>query len=932
MPPTPDKSSGLISRFSKTLQIEPEERRPTLLLTLFLLFGMATVICLKAVSDSIFLSEFDAKRLPYVDLAITVLVGVAVNYYLSWMRRAPLASIILRTQLFLVGNLAVFWLLLYTEFRFLGALIYVWVGVFAVLIPSQVWSLAGTIFTTRQAKRLFSIVGSGGILGAAIGGSFTGMAGDPALVLPATLLLVVAAAWVARELSHRSEAAKTPGGAAEKRGSGAPLFESLGLVRGNSYLLFITLAIFLSTIASTLVKFEFKAIAQLFFEGDREALTSFNGYFYGWVSVFSFLFHTTLSARLLRWFGLGWCLFLLPLSLAGGLGALLASSSIVAAVAARGADQGFRHSIDRASIELLYVPVPPDLRARVKSFLDMVVGRAADGLASLLLLALLLVFGGGLREVSVITLVFIAVWLVVLWRLRRSYVHTLRETIERRDIEAEALLQSLAESGPSAEIESSLLSADPRDVEAAIGWVQFSGPGAARTQLAALLTHSSSEIRRKALAAILAKGVPGCERQVLEFLALESDVEQRWNALEYLSRFAGGEAEPDVARLLESPDRELAAVAAAWLLHRAPERYGDARGVIQRYLAAARDSAHERTAAARLLGLAPPDPELQRELGKFLADDNPKTVRAALASAVTLRPFELTDKLIPLLEDRRYAREARRALAALGPSILDRLSEPLRNPAASARTQQQVARILGMVGGRDSARFLFAYLRRPHHAARADALRALSRMRSRNDPSGFDRELVVLLVESALRRYYEGAYELAALDGGVGAASSFLSRAVGERRDRALGEAFTLLSLIYPQKEILDASFRIHSGRAGLRANAVEFLDSRLLGSPVRPLLMPILEQSSPRDVLEAGRQLFHLAPLPYANVMRRLISEPDPWLQACACAVAAERGLHDLDGPISALASHPEAILRESAQAAQRRLQGGDSAPAWRS
>ena len=926
-------SSGFLARLSRSLQIEPEERRPTILLAAFLMLGMATVICLKAVSDSLFLSEFDAKRLPYVDLAITALVGVTVNFYLRWMRRAPLASIILATQVFLVGNLAVFCLLLYADFRFVGALIYVWVGVFAVMIPSQVWSLAGAVFTTRQAKRLFSIIGSGGILGAAVGGSFTGLVGDPDRVLPATLVFVAAAAWIARELSLGSEAAKTPGAATEKGGRGAPLLESLSLVRSNPYLLFITLAILLSAIASTLVKFEFKAIAQLHFEGDRDALTSFTGYFYGWVSVFSFLFHTAFSARLLRWLGLGWCLFLLPLSLAGGLGALLASTSIVAAVAARGADQGFRHSIDRASIELLYVPVPAEVRARVKSFLDMVVGRAADGLASLILLALLTFLASGLREVSLVALVCVAAWLAVLWRLRRSYVHTLRETIERRDIEAETLLQSLAEAGPSAEIESSLLSSDQRDVENAIGWVQLSGPGAARAQLASLLTHPSLDIRRKALAAVVAKEVPGCERQLLDFLALERDIDQRWKALEYLGSSEDRRVEAALDDLLDSEDRELAAVVAAW---RARSGRGDderRREIIRGYVEEASEGgSSERAAAARLLGLAPADLALQDRLGAFLADENPATVRAALASAATLKPWDLVDSVIPLLDDRRFAADARRSLAAYGPPILDRISAPLRDPAAPARRQQQVARVLGMIGGRDAARFLLAYLRRPQHGARADALRALSRMRSRNDPERFEREVVDLLVEAALRRYYEAAFELAALDGDDGAASSFLSRALGERRDRALDEAFTLLSLVYRQKEIEDAHFRIRSGRADLRANAVEFLDSRLFGSPLRPLFLPILEQPGSAQLLEAGRQLFHLSPLPYSNVMRRLLSAPDPWLQACACAVVAERGLHQMEGPVEALASHPDAVVRESAEAAMRRLEGGASASAWKS
>ena len=67
---------------------------------------------------------------------------------------------------------------------------------------------------------------------------------------------------------------------------------------------------------------------------------------------------------------------------------------------ARGADQGFRHSIDRASLELLYVPLAADLRVRIKSFLDMVVSRSADGLASLVLLALIALTGHQIGHVS----------------------------------------------------------------------------------------------------------------------------------------------------------------------------------------------------------------------------------------------------------------------------------------------------------------------------------------------------------------------------------------------------------------------------------------------------------------------------------------------------------------------------------------------------
>src|SRR5690606_37681101 len=118
-----------------------------------------------------------ARRLPYVDLAVTAGVGLAVNYYLRWTTRVRLNFLISWTLALLSLSVGVFWLLLRADAPGVAAALYLWVGIFAVLIPSQVWSLAGAAFTTRQAKRLFSIIGSGGILGAALGGNFAGYVG-----------------------------------------------------------------------------------------------------------------------------------------------------------------------------------------------------------------------------------------------------------------------------------------------------------------------------------------------------------------------------------------------------------------------------------------------------------------------------------------------------------------------------------------------------------------------------------------------------------------------------------------------------------------------------------------------------------------------------------------------------------------------------------
>ena len=44
---------------------------------------------------------------------------------------------------------------------------------FSVLAPSQVWTLANYVLTTREAKRSFGFIGSGAILGWIVGGFAT---------------------------------------------------------------------------------------------------------------------------------------------------------------------------------------------------------------------------------------------------------------------------------------------------------------------------------------------------------------------------------------------------------------------------------------------------------------------------------------------------------------------------------------------------------------------------------------------------------------------------------------------------------------------------------------------------------------------------------------------------------------------------------------
>src|ERR1700754_2914538 len=137
---------------------------------------MASSVASKAARDALFLDRYRAVDLPYVDIAIAVLVGLAASLYIWIGHRTNLRNLQVGSLIFFALTALFFWFwaaIASYESGTLFIVIYVWTGVFSVLAPSQVWTLANYVMTTREAKRGFGFIGSGAILGWIVGGFAT---------------------------------------------------------------------------------------------------------------------------------------------------------------------------------------------------------------------------------------------------------------------------------------------------------------------------------------------------------------------------------------------------------------------------------------------------------------------------------------------------------------------------------------------------------------------------------------------------------------------------------------------------------------------------------------------------------------------------------------------------------------------------------------
>ena len=77
--------------------------------------------------------------------------------------------------------------------------------------------------------------------------------------------------------------------------------------------------------------------------------------------------------------GIGFALMILPTNLALTAALILLNNVLWAPALARVIDQSFRYTVDKTTREVLFLPLPSELRQEVKPFVDVTVDRLAQG-------------------------------------------------------------------------------------------------------------------------------------------------------------------------------------------------------------------------------------------------------------------------------------------------------------------------------------------------------------------------------------------------------------------------------------------------------------------------------------------------------------------------------------------------------------------------
>jgi AAA family ATP:ADP antiporter len=129
-----------------------------------------------------------------------------------------------------------------------------------------------------------------------------------------------------------------------------------------------------SMIVQTVVDYQFNAVVDASIASAEDKAAFFAQFFAG-VNVVGLFFKLFLTRMILMRFGIGVALFLLPSALLAGSVGIFFMPLLWVAVAARMGEAGTRYSIQEATREILYLPLPAAVRSKARHLIDILGAR-----------------------------------------------------------------------------------------------------------------------------------------------------------------------------------------------------------------------------------------------------------------------------------------------------------------------------------------------------------------------------------------------------------------------------------------------------------------------------------------------------------------------------------------------------------------------------
>jgi AAA family ATP:ADP antiporter len=909
----------LRNSLSLLLNVRPGEGRLVLLLLAhFFCIGVARIFT-RTAAYTLFLVEFDAQALPYVYIGISLSVTFVSFIILRLAEHLSFSKLLATNLGFLLLFLGAFRLGLgFTEARWLTFALPIWYEMLWTLTAMESWSLAGRLFTVRQGKRLFGLIGAGEWVAIIVGGFLV-----PGLVeLLGTLnLLLVAAGGIAGALGLLAYVTRSFADLLSTSAEKAPLEDrelSTGLLK-NRYVVLIFVLLALNVVGYFFVENIFYTQAEVQYPTEDQ-LAGFIGLFFAVTALLTLLSTTFLSGPVISRYGVRVGLLVLPVALTASTASMAVAGTFVGLIAllfglatlSKLLNVALDSSIDQPARTILFQPLSADQRLRAQTAMEGIVYPIGIGVAGLLLWLLNRLFAFQALQLAYVLLFILAAWILVAIRLGREYPVMLTRALSKRRLDGTEL--SLVDGSSVAVLQHALQSPHPGAVIYSLNMLEAMEHESLATSLQDLLVHPTPEVRQDVLERIGRLDLTSSLAAVSQRVALEPSPAVRGTAVRTLAALGEMEVFEEVSAYLEDPDPQVRRGAMVGLL---------CGGGIEGVLAAghkllqmvASPEPAERAFAARVLGEVGVRTFYQ-PLVPLLRDDDPQVRREALLAAGQLKNPRLWPLVLEGLGAPQVRGAAIVALVAGGESVLPELKAAFAQGRQERAILLRLAQICGRIRGDRVIALLKDRMDFPDQDVRSQVLRSLSRCgyRARGEE--------VTLVQGQIKaEVADATWTLAAWvdigPDGDDEAVLLLQEALAVKLAQNRARLFYLLSFIYDAPTILRARDNLTYASAEKRAYALEVIDI-LISQELKGLLLPLLSDLPPSQCLQSLRASFPQPKLDRHRRLQEIIAGPDerltPWTKACALYAVGRLSATELSETVVTALSAVDPLVRETA------------------
>ena len=411
---------------------------PTVIaLTLNIFLILTAYYMIKPVREALILSVPGGPEMKsYAAAGQALLLLLLVPAY-GWLAsRVPRMRLIDTVTIFFAACLVLFYFLIMGGFP-VAIAFFLWVGIFNLMVPAQLWSFANEIYSPEAGKRLFVLVAFGASTGAVFGSFLADemirYVGVYQMLLVAAGLLVVTL-FLSHYVNRRELITATERSRDEKPKDPLEKGNAFGFVFRNRYLVLLAFMLLLNNWVNSNGEYILGRIVKEAADaasvgpdaiGEDVYIASFYAHYFAIVNLAGMLLQLFIVSRVIKYIGVPIAICLAPAITIGSY-ATIAFIPVLGVVRwAKIAENSTDYSLQSTLKQVLYLPTTPTEKYKAKQAIDTFFVRSGDVCSAILVLAGTQFFALSAGEFALANIALCSVWLilsVMLGRRFRSFV------------------------------------------------------------------------------------------------------------------------------------------------------------------------------------------------------------------------------------------------------------------------------------------------------------------------------------------------------------------------------------------------------------------------------------------------------------------------------------------------------------------------------